>query len=96
MGNLLAKQLGKPSGFLSKIASLFFKMNNDDNTKWIINQLNVQKGQSVLVIGFGTGTDIETFAELVGEQGYIQGVKRVKRCSRLHQKEPRVKLKRDK
>ena len=74
MGQSLAKQLGQPQGFLSRFAALFFTWNNDSNTKWVISELNVQPGAKVLVIGFGTGTDIAAFVERVGPTGMVYGI----------------------
>jgi ubiquinone/menaquinone biosynthesis C-methylase UbiE len=76
MGNQIARQLGNPSGILSSVLSVFFKYNNNANTRWMIEQLQVQKGQSILVIGFGTGADVDLFANLVGDKGCVYGIER--------------------
>lgn len=65
------KSLGKHLGFVTNLEDLRFKEWLNSNAPEILGQLGIQKGQTVLDFGSGSGTYTIAAAKLVGETGVV-------------------------
>ncbi|MBY0155200.1 MULTISPECIES: class I SAM-dependent methyltransferase [Cytobacillus] len=58
MFDILAKQFQKPAGLLGKLAGKIMYFENRKINKWTIQQLKINRRDSILEVGFGPGYSI--------------------------------------
>jgi hypothetical protein len=71
--NILMRMFGRPEGVLGRLGGVIMASMNRPFAAWVIGLLGVEPHDSVLEVGFGSGTGIELLAKSVSK-GYIAGV----------------------
>jgi ubiquinone/menaquinone biosynthesis C-methylase UbiE len=69
----IGKQIRKPSGILGKILGYIMAADHKALTKWTLEQLQIEKNDSVLDIGCGSGMAIEMINN-IATKGYVVGI----------------------
>ena len=72
LAHTLALQLRRPSGWLGRLAGLFFRFNRE-GIDWTIDLLDIRPTDRILEIGFGSGYGIQQ-AAAHATQGKVTGV----------------------
>ena len=68
-----AKQFELPSGNLGRVAAWLMSVSNREKNQWLIDKLNIQPGNQLLEIGYGTGEVINQLAS-TENIGFIAGI----------------------
>jgi ubiquinone/menaquinone biosynthesis C-methylase UbiE len=67
------KQFGKPTGWLGWWVGQLMAIKNRNRSEWVIELIEVQPGDLILEVGFGSGVDIARVSNLA-TQGWVAGV----------------------
>ena len=67
------RQFELPTGNLGRLAAWLMSVSNKDKNQWLIEKLDVHRGDHVLEIGYGTGELIDRLASTMNE-GFIAGI----------------------
>lgn len=68
-----AKQFELPSGNLGRVAAWLMSVSNKEKNQWLIDKLNIQPGNQLLEIGYGTGEVINQLAS-TENTAFIAGI----------------------
>jgi len=71
--NYIVSQFGYPKGIIGWIIGKIMAIKTKKRMLWGVAQLNIQKQDNILEIGFGPGTAIEKVAAIATE-GFITGI----------------------
>lgn len=67
------QQFRKPSGWLGWCVGQLMAVKNRSRSEWVIGLIDVQPGDCILEVGFGSGTDISRVSQLA-IQGWVAGI----------------------
>jgi SAM-dependent methyltransferase len=67
------KQFELPTGSMGRLAAWLMSMSNKEKNQWLIDKLNIQPGDQVMEVGYGTGEVIDRLASLQ-DAGFIAGI----------------------
>lgn len=73
MGSGWRSQFARPTGWKGRIVGHLLGLKNRKRSKWVLSLLDVQLGDRVVEIGFGTGTDIRRISE-AAPRGFVSGI----------------------
>ena len=73
MNQIIYRQFGKPSGSLGRLAGWIMSFNNQERSQWTLEKLNVNPGDRLLEIGYGSGATLQKVAQKL-TTGLIAGI----------------------
>ena len=72
--HLLKKQFEKPQGYMGNLIGWMMDKKNEDRSDFTLSKLQVQEGDQLLEVGFGSGRTLEKVQGLLKGGGKVIGV----------------------
>lgn len=69
----ITRQFELPTGNLGRLAAWLMSVSNKEKNQWLVEKLDVQAGDHIFEIGYGTGEVIDQIATSMSE-GFVAGI----------------------
>jgi ubiquinone/menaquinone biosynthesis C-methylase UbiE len=71
--SILMRMFGRPAGLMGRLGGVIMARSNRPCAEWVVDELDVRRGDAILEIGFGPGVAIALLAERTPD-GRVAGV----------------------
>ena len=73
MRRYIVSQFGNPRGIIGRVVGKVMVRKNRGRSKWVVSQLDIQRQDRVLEIGFGPGLAVQEVASIATD-GFVAGI----------------------